>query len=337
MSVNFTVLDKFSVLLAITACGLAPYESANAQIRTAEENPYRRFGETQISRYQVGATVKARNGPVQQVLAMVAVPFTCPEQEVQIVDQDISPHVDRVDYRPLNEYAEGGARQLLITIPYLPGGAEARAIITFEVHTRTILPPRDTASLEIPAKPDRSLKRFLGKSPLIETKHGKIKKTLREIEDTMAASPDEPATAWQRVEAIYDFVQNHVKYVEGPDKSAVNTLNDASGDCQNISALFVALCRTSKIPARIVWVHEHNYAEFCLADAEGNLHWYPCESSGTRAFGEMPLARTILQKGDNFRVPERPRDRLRYASNFMVAEGLPGSSKPRVRYIQEQL
>lgn len=316
------------------ACGLALTAPALAQIKSAEEDPYRRLGEMIVTRYQVGATVDARNGPVQDVLAMVAVPFTCPEQQVELVDQEFSPWVENVDYRPLNAFAEGGARQMLITIPYLPGGKEARAIVTFEVSTRTILPPENTDSLAIPDKPNRDLKRFLGKSPFIDTNHAKIKKALREIE---AKFGDEEPTAWNRVKAIYDFVENHVQYVEGPDKSAVKTLEDASGDCQNVSALFVALCRTAGVPARIVWVHEHNYAEFCLVDPEGQPHWFPCESSGTRAFGEMPLARVILQKGDNFSVPERPRDRLRYASDYLIGLPVGGSGKPRVKYIRNQL
>lgn len=320
--------------LILAACGFAACRSAQAQIKPAADNPYLRFGDTVVTRYQVGAKVTASKGPVQEVLAMVAVPFTCPEQEVQIVEQDITPQVDKVDYRPLGAFAEGGAQQMLITIPYLPGGEEARAILTFDVSTRTILPPENTETLSIPAKPDRDLKRFLGKSKFIETNHPKIKKTLRDIEATLA---DKQPTDWQRVEAIYLWVQDHVKYVEGPDKSAVQTLADASGDCQNISALFIALCRTAGVPARIVWVHEHNYAEFCLTDPEGVPRWFPCESSGTRAFGEMPLARVILQKGDNFKVPERPRETLRYASDYLIGLPVPGSGKPGITYIRRQL
>lgn len=301
-----------------------------------EETP-QRFGETQVVRYEVGAKVEAIRGPVQKVVAMVAVPFDCAEQDVTLIEEKISQHVDEVEYRYLNKFAEGGARQLLITIPYLPGGAEANVLATFEVRTRTILPPEDTSGFQIPRKPDRELKKYLAKSPYIETKHAKIKKQLKQIEQSLGESPENPIGAWQRVEAIYDFVQKHVKYVEGPDKSAVETLADASGDCQNISALFVALCRTAGVPSRIVWVHEHNYPEFCLVDAEGKLHWFPCESSGMRAFGEMPMARTIMQKGDNFRVPERPREALRYASDYLIGLPVPGSGKPKVKYIRRQL
>jgi hypothetical protein len=84
-------------------------------------------------------------------------------------------------------------------------------------------------------------------------------------------------------------------------------------------------------------VSEHCYPEFCLEDSEGKPHWFPCESSGTRAFGEMPLARVILQKGDNFKVPERPREALRYASDYLIGVPVPGSGKPRVKYIRDQL
>ena len=342
-------VTKATSLLLLSGVAMLGAASAMAQIKAPETSGGVRFGDVEVTRYRVGATIDARRGAVRNITAMVAVPFPCPEQEVEVVDEDVTSNVGRYDYRTL---ADGGARQFVITIPFLPAGQKAHAIVTFEVRTRTILPPLETSTLSIPAKPDRQLKRFLGRSPFIETNHTKIKKAARQIFANLPAATVDgqvdpvdsnesiespPLTDWQRVEAIYDFVQESIRYVEGDDKSAVQTLKDGQGDCQNISALFVALCRTSKIPARIVWVHEHNYAEFCLADAEGNLHWFPCESAGSRAFGEMPLARPILQKGDNFRVPERPRDRLRYASNFMVGEGLPGSGKPRVKYIQEQL
>ena len=376
-------LSACTTCVCLSACLLVPQARAQVQI---EHNPYRQYGATQVSQYRVGTSITATKGAVQNIKAMVAIPFECDEQDVKIIEEDVTSHCEQIEYRLLRE---GGARQLLVSIHYLGPGEEAHALITFEVSTRTLLPPEDTSALVIPVKPDRQLKRYLGRSPFIETNHAKIKKVARQIfadldkppqdetqEETAGDSGEgagkdsvEPATTetaevaqsltetnidvstaaepvvvatpkltdWQRVEAIYDYVLAHVEYVEGDDKSAVQTLRDAKGDCQNISALFIALCRTNKIPARIVWVHEHNYAEFCLQDATGQLHWFPVESAGTHAFGHMPFARTILQKGDNFSVPERPRTPLRYASNFMVAEGVPGSGKPRVRYIQEQL
>jgi transglutaminase-like putative cysteine protease len=131
-------------------------------------------------------------------------------------------------------------------------------------------------------------------------------------------------------------VLENVDYVEGPDKGAVETLRDGQADCQGRSMVFIALCRANKVPARMVWVDGHAYPEFYLEHAEGEGAWYPCESAGTRAFGEMPLARVILQKGDNFTVPER-KERLRYASDYLVGLPTPGGGKPSVKYIREPL
>ena len=89
----------------------------------------------------------------------------------------------------------------------------------------------------------------------------------------------------------------NVEYVEGPDKGAIDALRDEQADCQGRSMLFIALCRANKIPARMVWVDGHAYPEFYLEDAEGKGYWFPCESAGTRAFGEMPLRADDPAKG----------------------------------------
>ena len=309
-----------------------------AQIKVADVEAASRLGDTQVTRYRISLSVTAKRGAVRDVFATMAVPIACAEQEVELIDEDLSDSIRSHDYR----FLKGGeARQLLVRAPYLPNKAEAHAILTFEVRTRIILPPEETSELVIPKKPPREMKRYLGKSPYIETKNSKFKKIMKQIsakleealeeggEDASDAASSEvvstPAviTDWQRVEAIYTYVQDTITYQEQDDKSALATLKDGHGDCQNISALFVALCRTQKIPARIVWVHQHNYPEFCLADAEGKLHWFPCESSGTRAFGEMPLARVIMQKGDNFKVPEDKK--ARHSTSFKLT-GRPATS-----------
>lgn len=331
---------------------LAP--GAYAQIAQAPEDAFRKYGETVSVKYRVGASIESTRGAVRDVLAIVAVPWECDEQEVIVLEEDVSPEVESVDYRFVND----GARQMVITIPHLPNGTEAHAILTFEVRTKTILPPDEflAAQLVPPKKPDRDLKRYLGRSPYIQHNHGKIRRTLKEIfdpkpapgvetdavelttydDDTASQTPVDELSAWQRVEKIYDFVQNHVEYLEGEDQSAVETLERKKGDCHDISALFVALCRADKIPARMVWVHEHQYPEFCLADGEGKLHWFPCESSGMRAFGEMPTARVIMQKGDNFRTPER-RESLRYASDYLIGLPVGNAGKPKAKFIREML
>ena len=259
-------------------------------------------------RFRVGAEITASRGACRNILAMVTVPLDCPEQKVTIVSEDFSPEVREVTYRPL---PGGEVKQMVISVPYLADGATAHAIVTAEVTTSTILPPEKTDDLKIPKKIPSKLKLYTIGSPYIEVNHQRIHALSKEI---LAEIPD-TATDWQKIEAIYDAVLKKIDYEEGPDKGAAEALRDKQADCQGRSAVFIALCRANKIPARMVWVHGHCYPEFYLERAEGDGQWYPCESAGTRAFGEMPLARPILQKGDNFRVPER-KEHLRYASDY---------------------
>jgi transglutaminase-like putative cysteine protease len=295
----------------------------------------------------VGARVVARGGTVEDIRIMVAVPLECPEQEVEILEEDYSPEVENVEFRQTDD----GVRQMLIYVPVLSPRQDAHAMITYEVRTATILPPAETASLRAPKKPHQQLKRFLGSSPYIDVNHRKIRAAVKEAlaatgddggdatenpEETTQAEAAGKPNDWQRVEKLYDYAIERVAYEEGADKSSVQALADGRGDCQAISALFVAMCRTEKIPARMVWVDGHQYAEFYLEDATGAGRWFPVESAGRREFGEMSVARVILQKGDNFRVPERPRERLRYASDYTLLLAKPGR-QPKVAYVREQL
>jgi Transglutaminase-like superfamily len=317
-------------MLLLVAVGLAPVSVRAEKAAEPTSLPTSvHYGEPKVIRYRVGAEITASNGACRDILMMVAVPFECPEQAVRILDEDISSDVAQVDYRLLQD----GVRQMLITIPYLPNGVEAHALVTFEVATRPILPPEQTDELKIPEHVRGKLRGFISGSPYIESNH----RTIRSLSHDILAGVDASATDWQKVEAIYDYMLDHVDYVEGPDKSALEALRDKQADCQGRSALFIALCRAGKIPARMVWVDGHCYPEFYLENAAGEGCWYPCESAGTRAFGEMPLTRTILQKGDNFRVPERPKDKLRYASDFMIGTPTPGAGRPRTRFIREQV
>jgi transglutaminase-like putative cysteine protease len=316
--------------LAAFAFALTFTHNAAAQSETAEPAAAdaSRYGPPHVMQYRIGAEVTATRGPCRDIVAMVCVPLECPEQQIKILNEDFSPEVREVSYRDLGD----GARQMVISVPALPDGATARAVLTVEVTTHPVLPPQETDSLKIPAKLDRKIRKYTSGSPYIEVNHRSIRALSKEIMDAV----DPSATDWQKVEAIYDKVLEKVEYVEGPDKSALDALRDKQADCQGRSMLFIALCRANKIPARMVWVDGHAYAEFYLESEPGRGDWYPIESAGTRAFGEMPLARAILQKGDNFSVPER-KERLRYASDYLVGYPVPGSGKPKARYIRQQV
>ena len=121
----------------------------------------------------------------------------------------------------------------------------------------------------------------------------------------------------------------------------MHALSTGVGDCEELTSLFIALCRQHGIPARSVWVDGHTYPEFYLVDGQGVGEWFPCQAAGDRAFGSLPAMRPILQKGDRFQIPRlfrRPRGpaEARYIGEHLRAvPGTAGATQPRFRFVRE--
>ena len=272
--------------------------------------------------WQIGLIVEAP-GACTGILAKLPVPMEWPEQQVKIVQRDVSPQVASVRYTTVAD----GVRQMEISIPRLNAGDTAQALVTFEVIKSNIRGPSDPTGLKAPAKPGRSLQPYLGVSPQIETTHPEIK---RAAEKAVAGKTAD----WQKAEAIFDWVRANVKYKFDRElKGALVALRSGVGDCEELTSLFIALCRNNGIPARSVWIPGHCYPEFYLEDAAGQGHWYPCQAAGARLFGEMQETRPILQKGDNFRIPgERPK---RYVAETFRAKN--AAADPRIQWVCKPL
>ena len=146
-----------------------------------------------------------------------------------------------------------------------------------------MLAPRETAALALPKRATRELRPYLAASPLIDVNDRRIRAAVTEALKPVAGLAASDVTDWHRVEALYDYATAHVAYELGDDKSSIQALADGRGDCQAIAATFVAMCRTLKTPARMVWADGHQYAEFYLESAPGRGAWYPVESAGTRS------------------------------------------------------
>ncbi|HEY3392662.1 MAG TPA: hypothetical protein VGK58_08140, partial [Lacipirellulaceae bacterium] len=138
MSYNRDMRFRLDLLRAIAVTVIAALSSysvdnATAQILEDEDTAASaaRFGEAKTIRFRVGAEITASRGACRGIVAMVTVPLECPEQDVEILSEDFSSEVGEVTYRML----QGGARQMLISVPFLPAGATARAYITTEVTT----------------------------------------------------------------------------------------------------------------------------------------------------------------------------------------------------------
>ena len=310
------------VLLSAVTLLFGLTSSVPAQFKRGDPDGAK-LGESRTQKWRAGVTVSAAVGPCRGIVGYIPVPIEWPEQEVKIVDEEISPGV-RVRYEVVDETV----KLMIVSVPVLARGQQAKALVTFEIRRSVILPPDDTDVYILPdrRKLDRKVLKYLGPSPLIESRDTKIRKLAHEI----GADEDK---AWARVEAIYDWVREHVEYKNGPIKGALAALKDGTGDCEELTSLFIAICRAAGIPTRTVWVQGHCYPEFYLVDAEGKGHWFPCQAAGSRAFGGIPEYRPILQKGDNFRPPWNRRQQQRYLAEHLTGTG----GRPRVKFVREMV
>ena len=313
--------------LGLVLCLGVSAHSQNVDVDSSDSSPSSSqgigFGESKTTHWQVGAIITAKRGPVAGILCTIPEPQEWPEQTAKLVKQDVSQGV-RVKHRDLR-----GVRQLVVSVPRIPHGRTVKALFTYEITRKTITAPQATDAFQFPKRVSRDDKRWLGNSPYITTRDRRIKTLAKETFRSL-----EGEGVWAQVEGLYDVVRERVEYKEGPIKTAAQALRDGSGDCEELTSLFIAMCRVNKVPARMVWVPDHCYPEFYLQDESGKGHWFPCQAAGTRAFGEMPELRPILQKGDNFKVPEKPKPQ-RYVAEFMTGKPVRGSGPPEHTFVRE--
>ena len=105
----------------------------------------------------------------------------------------------------------------------------------------------------------------------------------------------------------------------------MEAIEKGSGDCNELTSAFIAICRASGIPARTVQIPGHCYPEFYLQDETDKGHWFPAEVSGTEDFGGVFTHTPIMQKGDAFKisVPDTESPRRGWRSR-------PSGSCPRI-------
>ena len=309
-----------AILLCVWLSLAAP---AWAQFRSPQIDVGAPASRESVQRFRVGISIKAVGGICYNIIATAGVPDDWPEQSAKIVKEDVSSSVKSLTYRTLT--GGGGVKQMVVEIDQLLAGQESHALLTFEVRRSAFPAPDDTTKYVIPKKLDRTLNVDVGSSPFIESRHPKVVAAAKE------ATADKE-TDWQKVEALYDWTRDHVKYVTDEQKGAARTIFDKEGGADDVTSVFIALCRSIKIPARTVFVPGHCYAEFYLESEPGEGQWFPCQLAGQRAFGTIEEQRPILQKGDNFKNPENGKERLRYVTQYL---NVAGKGKPEVKFTSE--
>lgn len=308
---------------------LAPAQAAaadgdDAATPAADAAPLLTYDSPKSQTWRVGLILRSNRASCSAVQATFPIFANWPEQSVQLVDQHVDRHVTAWTTRTIGR----GVRQVQLVMPFVPPGNEVEVTFTFQVQRSRILGPEDTSGLQIPPRLTAETRSGMGNSPYIDASDARIKAAARQLAEQPADSD------WQRVEQIYDWVREQVRYTEGPIRSASQALRDGTGDCEELSSLFIAICRASRIPARIVWIPGHCYPEFYLEDQQERGAWFPCQAAGTRQFGQMDEYRPVLQKGDRFKVPEK-RLPQRYVSEFFTCKTKGGDPTPT--FVRDQL
>jgi hypothetical protein len=324
--------------------------SANAPAGTNETRtggPKRGASQQQI--WRAGIIIEP-GSQIEEAKVIIPVPMDWMEQEVVKINEEKTDAAlsKNIQYKIIHN----GVKEMILTLGKMRPHRKVEVVVDFELLNYELLPPENTDDYIIPKRTPRGLELYLKESPTIECSKPPFAKMFHEI-------TKDKTTDWDKVEALYAFVQNNVQYDESgknrPAKGAWAVINmpegNWTGDCKDMSCLFVALCRAGKIPARIVRLPEHCYAEFYLELkpelTASNEHetkkpfipqgfWFPCQVAGSYSFGGIPERQPILQKGDSFPDPDKsPKGKTLFLKECFEGSLLPGSPPPKFHWIHE--
>jgi len=263
---------------------------------------------------RVGIYLTGR-GNATQVKATTVAPINAPEQtitNVQIKTQGCAAAIRQLT---------PDASQLLLVAPQLLKDQEIYAMAEFKltIH-KTHLAYKKAQFPAAQEFPKDFKKWYMYDSPGIQTRQREVK----ELAAKIAGQIEHP---WDKAKAFYDWVWHEIKPRIQSYTSVMEAIRDRFGDCEEKAAVFIALCRVSGIPSRLVWVPNHNWAEICLRDEQGSPHWIPIHTSCYSWFGWTGAHEMVLQKGDNIKTPEQYKP-LRLLADWRQWQG----ARPKARY-----
>jgi len=306
-----------AIALSWSACPNAQSQTAapnEAQQKNAEpsqltsESPGIKFAPAKEHSWEFGVKVNS-TGSGKLITVSGPLPMNWPEQEIEMIREDKTGNVGSLKQKNATKYA----RQFIFGVNRIGPGQSATGIFQVKVKKRFIIAPTDTSPYVIAKKVPSALKTFLKPSPFIESKHERIQEIAKSLKD-------DSLNSWDQVKSIYQWVRTNIEYkFDVQNHSCLHALDKKTGDCEELSALFIAICRAQGIPARAVWIPGHTYPEFYLEDKQGNGHWFPCQAAGDYEFGSMTESRPILQKGDRFKIPGQ-RQEVRYLRPTLTAK-----------------
>jgi len=276
-------------------------------------DPALRYTDPRTYRLKIIVRVEApEESPAKNVVVVAPIPRDWPEQKVRLIG--------RPKFTEGGKYKEfdkpGQCKTFNFQIPQIAAGESAGVELLYEITRWRIEYVAPADELDLPHGVPREVRdQFAGPAPGLEMNHPKIKELARDLKKR-----HEQAGAWNMVKGFWKWTRDNVEFKNGDFRGALFAIEQHCGDCEEMSALFVSMCRLSNGVARSVWVEGHNYPEFYLIDRQGRGHWIPAQVVGPAWFGEMIEYRPIFQKGDRFLDPFH-RKFVRYTPQTVKAEG----------------
>ena len=272
------------ILPSATVAVLLALLAGTGQAQFQHTLPAARLGETAVQRWQFGFTFAAPAGPCRKITASQSVPMDWPEQTVRIVTAGLSRRGHRLPSHRGAAKADGCERRQPRRRRHVECWSPSNAVAV-------TCSSRSIGSNSRPfADPPLAALSHVG--PYAESSHRTIRAGRRDRQnrrhglaarrgDLRLGPREYPVCRQPRAEPA----------------DTLTTLQRRDGDCDEMSCLFIALCRASGIPARIVQVPGHVYAEFYLDRTEGTGAGFRA-SCRARAFARC-RASARPPKGDN--------------------------------------
>lgn len=257
-------------------------------------------------------------GHATEVKATTVAPVELPEQTIK--DTRIETEGCVGEFRKLSD--EAG--QLAMATPEILDKQVVSAVAKYRLTLYKQYQGYEKDQFPAAQKFHKDFKRlYMYDSPGIQTRQ----KEVREMAEKVGGQFDHP---WDKAKAYYEWVWENIKGRIGSYTSVIAALRDRVGDCEERAAVFVAFCRAAEIPARLVWVPNHNWAEFCLHNEKGEIHWIPAHTSCYSWFGWTGAHELVLQKGDSIYVHEKSKP-FRLIEDWRQWAG----ARPKARYFAE--
>ncbi|HEX4142246.1 MAG TPA: transglutaminase-like domain-containing protein [Pirellulales bacterium] len=265
----------------------------------------------------IGIELEA-TGDATELRATTPVPVAHPEQKID--DLRIETQGCEAVVRELAP----GVAQLFLSAASLAQGDVASAVAHYKLTLFKQYQGYERDQFPARQKPPADIRKgYLQDSPGIQTGAPSVRALAKELTAGVAHP-------WDMAKRFADWIPENIRPQLGTYTGVTTALETHKGDCEEMAAVFVALCRSMGIPARLVWVPNHNWAEFYLTDEKDNGHWIPVHTACYSWFGWTGAHELVLQKGDRAYVPEQHR-RLRLLEDWSQW----GGHKPRSRFTAE--